>query len=420
MRDDHCSTAVDRPASRAIDRRTMLAGAAGALLGVALNWPSQAGARAASPESLADVPFDPMLARRLEQALDHAVAASSGRILGGILHVERAGYGSWTGTAGLGRLHPDVAIRPGDRFPAGSIVKPFVATTVLQLAERGRFTLDATLPNVLPADVIDRFPTASKITVRMLLGHRSGLPEWSTPATDAAAARDPGRVWEVSEFLDLAAAQKALFPPGARYAYSNTNYTLLGLVIEHATDRSWRQEVTDRVIRPLGLRATVLPAPGNRSPMGPYAHGYLKLNGRVLDVSRVDPSMAGAAGGYALVTTVGDLVRFLDALLAGRLFRRRETLKAMLAFKPASGQPTSEPGQVGYGLGLLRRVLPGGIETIDHLGTTSSYYSAYVGRLPRQKVTLAAALNGKTRAGQELDPSPLLIPVIQALAKTRR
>src|SRR5439155_4917225 len=157
---------------------------------------AQSEQRSAMLEVPADVPFDPVLTRRLQQALDHAVAASSGRIPGAILHVERAGRGSWTGTAGLGRLQPDIAVRPGDRFPAGSIVKTFVATTVLQLVERRRLTLDAALPSVLPADVTDRFPTASKISVRMLLGHRSGLPDWSNPVTDAAAARDPGRVWK--------------------------------------------------------------------------------------------------------------------------------------------------------------------------------------------------------------------------------
>jgi D-alanyl-D-alanine carboxypeptidase len=248
----------------------------------------------------------------------------------------------------------------------------------------------------------------------MLLGHRSGLADWSSPATDVAVARDPGRVWKVSEFLDLAAARKPLFAPGARYGYSNTNYNLLGLIIEHATDRSWRREVTDRIVRPLRLRTTVLPAPGNRSPMGPYAHGYVELNGKLLDISRTDSSMAGAAGGYAIVTTVRDLVRFLDALLAGRLFRRRETLRAMLAFKRAP-DPES-PGQVGYGLGLIRRVFPGGVETIDHYGGTV-VYAAYVGRLPRQGATFAAAVNGKVRAGQVVDASPLLFPVLQALAK---
>src|SRR3954464_14479682 len=120
MRDDHCSTAADGFASGALDRRRLLTGAAGALLGIALSRPSLAGARAASSAFLADARFDPALARRLQQVLEHSVAASNGRIPGVILPVERAGPGNWTGTAGLGRLHPKVAIRPGDRFRAGS------------------------------------------------------------------------------------------------------------------------------------------------------------------------------------------------------------------------------------------------------------------------------------------------------------
>jgi D-alanyl-D-alanine carboxypeptidase len=406
--DDHCSTAAEEPLSRAIDRRTALAGAAAAFLGIALNWPSLAGARAASLGSLADVRFDPVLARRLQQVLDGAVASSKGKVPGAILHVERAGKGNWAGAAGLGQLQPDQAMRPGDRFRAGSIVKLFVAARVLQLVESGRFTLDTTLPDVLPADVVDRFPTAPRITLRMLLGHRSGLADWSTAATDVAAARDPARVWKVSDSLDLAAAKKPLFAPGTRYAYSNSEYTLLGLVIEHATGRSWQQEVTDHVIRPLGLGATLLPAAGNRSWMGPYAHGYMEVNGRVLDVSSVDPSMAGAAGGHALITTTGDLVRFLDALLAGRLFRRPETLRRMLTFAPAP----DVGGQVGYGLGIERRVAPGGIELIGHLGGAGGY-NAYVGRMPRQQVTFAAAMNSSA------DPSLLLFPVFRTLADAR-
>src|SRR5438876_49547 len=137
-------------------------------------------------------------------------------------------------------------------------------------------------------------------------------------------------------------------------------------------------------------------------------------NGRVLDLSNVDPSVAGAAGGYGLVTTVRDLLRFLDALLAGRLFRRRETLQAMLAFKPAPDR--ASPGQVGYGLGLIRRVFPGGIETIDHYGGTV-VYAAYVGRLTRRQVTFAAAVNGKVRPGQVADACRLLLPVLPALSQ---
>ena len=139
--------------------------------------------------------------------------------------------------------------------------------------------------------------------------------------------------------------------------------------------------------------------------MGPYAHGYMEAGGKVLDVSGVDPSMAGAAGGHALVTTGSDLVRFLDALLAGRFFRRPETLRQMLTFAPAP----DVGGQVGYGLGIERRVAPGGIELIGHLGGAGGYY-AYVGRLPRQQMTLAAAMNSSA-----VDPSPFLLPVFRTL-----
>jgi D-alanyl-D-alanine carboxypeptidase len=360
---------------------------------------------AATPVARSEEAIDPVLARRLQQALDDAVAASNGAIPGALLHVASADHGRWAGAAGLRQLDPALPMRPDDRVGAGSVVKPFVATTVLQLVEAGAFPLDAPLPAVLPAEVTERFPDAAAITVAMLLGHRSGLPEWHSPAVATAAARDPGRVWTDDEFLALAAAQEPLFPPGTAYAYANTNYTLLGRVIEHATGRGWREEVTDRVIEPLALRATALPAPGDRSLGGPHAHGYAAVNGELVDVTTVDPSMAGAAGGNALITSGADLVRFLDGLLAGRLFQRPETLQAMLDFQPAEG----EPGQVGYGLGLLQRVLPGGIETIDHLGGGVGF-RAYVARLPRQEVTLAIAFNSRA------DPAPLLLPVLAAVA----
>jgi D-alanyl-D-alanine carboxypeptidase len=224
-----------------------------------------------APTSLAARPaprFDPALARQLQRALRDALRDPSATAPGAILHVRGRKLGAWTGVAGLGRVSPDVPTRSRDRFRAGSIAKPFVSVVVLQLAERGRLSLDARLPQVLPADVLRRFPTAADITVRMLLGHRSGLPEWDSPAVDEQVARDPAKVWSVSEFLDPAAAQPPLFAPGTGFFYSNTNYNLLGLIIERITGRSWRREVTRRIIRPLRLTGTDLPG-----PRAPVDHG---------------------------------------------------------------------------------------------------------------------------------------------------
>jgi D-alanyl-D-alanine carboxypeptidase len=222
---------------------------------------------------------------------------------------------------------------------------------------------------------------------------------------DEQVGRHPAKVWKTSEFLDLAAAQPPVFAPGTSFSYSNTNYNLLGLIVERITGRSWRHEVTRRIIRPLRLTHTDLPAPGHRSIAGAHAHGYGPLDGRTLDLTRVDPSFAGAAGACALVTTVHDLARFRDALFGGRLFRRRATLRQMLDLAPAQG----EGGLVGYGLGIEEFALPGGVALVGHLGGTAGYRSFFGGVRPFG-VTMAFALNAQD------DPTPLVLPVVQALA----
>jgi D-alanyl-D-alanine carboxypeptidase len=394
-------------ARRFVDRRTLLVGAAGALAAAGLSGPARAAGSATSLAARAGPRFDPGLARRLQRALRDALRDPSTQSPGAILHVQSPKLGRWSGVAGLGRVAPAEPMRRADRFRAGSIVKPFVAVAVLQLVERGRLSLDARLPEVLPASVTGRVANAADITVRMLLGHRAGIPDWDSPAVDEQVARDPAKVWNVGELLDLAAAKPPLFAPGTSFSYSNTDYTLLGLIIERITGRSWRHPVTRRVIRPLRLTRTALPAPGQRSIKGPLAHGYVEIDGRLVDVN-LDPSFAGAAGGYALATTVADLARFLDALLAGRLFRHRATLKQMLTIAPAQG----EGGLVGYGLGIEQRALPGGAELIGHLG--GAVYRSYVGRLHPTGATIALAMNA------EDDPTPLLLPAVKALLATRR
>ena len=407
MPDDDLAPVAAGDGSRAVDRRTLLVGAAGALAAAGLSAPARAARHATSVAAPSGPRFDPDLARQLQQALHDALRDPNIRAPGAILHVQSPKLGRWTGVAGLGRVTPAEPMRRADRFRAGSIVKPFVAVAVLQLAERGRLSLDARLPEVLPASVTGRVANAADITVRMLLGHRAGIPDWDSPAIDEQVARDPAKVWEVGEFLDLAAAKPPLFAPGTSFSYSNTDYTLLGLILERITGRSWRHEVTRRVIRPLRLSRTALPPPGQRSIKGPLAHGYVELDGQLVDVN-IDPSFAGAAGGYALATTVGDLARFLDTLLAGRLFRHRATLKQMLTIAPAQG----EGGLVGYGLGIEQRALPGGPTLIGHLG--GAVYRSYVGRLHPTGTTIALAMNA------EDDPTPLLLPAVKALLATRR
>ena len=114
--------------------------------------------------------------------------------------------------------------------------------------------------------------------------------------------------------------------------------------------------------------------------------------------------MAGAAGGHALLTTTDDLSRFLHALLAGRLFHQRENLKQMRTFVAAP----DPDGLVGYGLGLERYLLPGGVEVVGHMGTTGGYRTLMF-HLPAQNIDLTMTINNPG------DPTSILLPALKLL-----
>ena len=371
---------------------------------VTLRIDISAGVGATNLEVTEEKEFDEDLASQLQAALQDAVDSPETHFPGALLYVSSPELGTWSGAAGLGDIETTTAMRPEDKFRAGSIMKPFVAVVVLQLVEEALFSLDDPLPAVLPESVTARFADSDQITVRMLLNHTSGILDWLTEAAIAEIVANPTKVWDMEEFLDLAAAQEPAFAPGEDYTYSNTEYNLLGLIIERATGRSWRDEVRGRVIEPLNLQNTHLPEPGDLSIPGDYAHGYHPIEGTLVDFTEVDPSMAGAAGGSALVSNLPDLVRFMGALLAGDLFQNAETLDEMLAFVDAP----DEGGQVGYGLGIEQRMLPGGIEMIGHLGGTAGYRT-YTGYLPAQDISIAMVVN------VEGDPTPVLFPALQIL-----
>ena len=176
----------------------------------------------------------------------------------------------------------------------------------------------------------------------MLLNHTSGLGRYDDDVFYDEVIANPRRRWSVAELLDRAAAQPRFAAPGVRHAYSNTNYNLLGLVLEHATGKPWRTVVRERVIDRLGLRHTSLPEPGHTPAGRDIARAYEHVDGALRDVTDVDSSMAGAAGGHALLTTTADLSRFLDGLLDGKLFRHRRTLRQMRSVRRGA-----EPGGPG-------------------------------------------------------------------------
>ncbi|MFC8709813.1 serine hydrolase domain-containing protein [Streptomyces sp. NPDC057197] len=275
---------------------------------------------------------------------------------------------SRTYTAGVGDLATGSRVPVDGQIRAGSNTKAFTAVVVLQLVAEGKVGLDASVDTYLPGLVRGDGIDGRHITVRQLLQHTSGLPEYM----DAPALTDfttiQYRYFEPRELLDGALAQKAHFAPGTQWEYSNTNYLVAGLLIQKVTGRPFGEEVTKRVIDRIGLRHTYVPATGETALREPHPHGYLNTgpDAPLIDYTEMDSSMAWSAG--AVVSTNTDLNTFYSALLAGRLLPAAQ-LAQMRTTVPAE---LLGPG-VRYGLGIQSRPLSCGGLVWGHGGTSVGY-----------------------------------------------
>jgi len=284
--------------------------------------------------------------------------------------------GSETHYAQAGR-----GITRADHFRAGSITKTFIATLVLQLAAEHRLSLSDTVEQHLPGLVRGAGNDGRRMTLRSLLNHTSGLRDFT---------RDTGGVVPVTP---LQAVRIALTHPPAergRFSYSNTDYVVLGMVVQQVTGRSYAVEAERRIIAPLGLTGTSFPGSHTSLP-GPHGRAYTADG---TDVTELDPQVAGAAG--ELVTTLADLDRFYAALLGGRLLPSR-WLREMRDTRTAHGL---------YGMGLFPQKLSCGITVWGHNGRIIGSYVRTAATVDGRRV-LTFRVNTTAIADPDLEPALL-------------
>jgi D-alanyl-D-alanine carboxypeptidase len=247
-----------------------------------------------------------------------------------------------------GRITARGEIRPGDRFRVGSTSKTFISTVILQLEAEGKLGLD---------DPAERYvPGTGPVPLRALLDHTSGI---NNHAENPAVFEGwPLKHWEPRQLVDIGLAM----PRKTGFYYSNTNYVILGLVIEQVTGRPYAREVERRIIEPLGLERTAFDE-------GPRVRGVVPGRAEGQDVTVQDTSWAGASG--ALVSTGRDLARFYGSL--DRLLSRKQ-LKRMKA-------------SATYGLGLFAIKTPCG-RAWGHNGAVPGYYTNAFTRGERTVVVL--------------------------------
>ena len=271
---------------------------------------------------------------------------------------------------GKGNLETGQAPPLDGEVRIGSNTKTFVAVVVMQMVQEGKVGLDEPIETYLPGLIKGEGIDGSKITVRQLLQHTSGLPEYTdtTPGrSDIFQIKDhyiPPR-----DLLDTALGKPAAFEPGTQWAYTNTNYVVLGMLVERVSQRPVGEQIDERIVKKLGLSHTYFPAPGDRSIKGTHPQGYhLSAEGKLGDMTEMDPAWAWAAG--AMVSTPSELNTFFQAVFDGRLL----TQSSIDEMKNGAVDASSRlgPGTV-YGLGLIGRSLTCGGTSWGHGGTIHGY-----------------------------------------------
>jgi len=282
------------------------------------------------------------------------------------------------------------AMRPTDRLLQGSVGKTYVSAVALQLVHDGKLDLDAHIERYLGNEPwFARLPNARTITVRQLMSHTSGLVRWEfQPAATTLFREQPMKVWTPEERLSYVFDLAPPFAAGQGWEYSDTNYIVLGMIIERVTGRPYYDELRRRLLGPLALRNTI---PSDRPELPGVANGYA---GRRNELGGFDATLAGGRlainpqlewTGGGLASTADDLARWGKLLYEGKAF------DASLLPELLRGVPAQLGRDAKYGLGVIIRPTALG-ESWGHSGFFPGYATELL-YVPATKTAMALQIN---------------------------
>jgi D-alanyl-D-alanine carboxypeptidase len=306
--------------------------------------------------------------------------------------------------AGLGNLTPTERPHPSDHMRIASVAKAFSGAVALSLVSEGRLTLDTTITERLPD-----LPAAwSTVTLRNLLNHTSGVPDYTAdPDFQATVGANPQGYIAPRELVDFVADEPLRFPAGTAYEYSNTDNIIVGLMAEAATSTSYENLLAQHVFGPLGLNDTSLPS--DSALPEPFIHGYDVSTTPPEDISTaISPSGAWASGG--IQSTPADLNRFVRGYVGGKLFDKEERTQQFQFVDGGNSDPPG-PGDNAAGLALFRYKTSCGT-VFGHTGSFPGYTQFIAATRDGQR-SVTVSINEQVN----LDPSD---PVLQALQKAER
>jgi D-alanyl-D-alanine carboxypeptidase len=320
----------------------------------------------------------------LDRALKELVAMEGGPP--GVIAVVQRGQHREVHTFGVANVRTGRPMRIHDRMRVASAAKAFSGAVALSLVSEGKLSLQDTIGERLP-----ELPEAwSKVTLRQLLNHTSGIPDFSLDrdfqeALVASLTKAP----PPEELLSFVEDEDLLFDPGSEYHYSNSDNIVVGLMVEAATGMSYEDQLREQVYSPLGLSMTSLPRGPNLKK--PFIHGYDLSEHPPEDVSElVAAGWSWASGG--IVSTPADLNDFIRGYVGGKLFDERTRAKQRRVVEGGSSEPPG-PGKNSAGLALFRYETRCGT-VWGHTGNTAGY-TQFMAASPNGSRSVTVSINSQ-------------------------
>lgn len=344
---------------------------------------------------------NPELQARLDKTLDSMrIRIKSAALSGGMVLPDGS---VWTSASGMASQNPVTQAQPDQLLLIGSVTKTIISAAILNLAQNGQLALNDKISKwIEPLPHID-----TNITITHLLRHQSGIYDiLESQGLNVEMISNQNVVfapWDIiTRYL-----QAPLFAPGAQWSYSNTNYFLLGIIIEKITGQTYYQYIRSQILEPHQLTSFAIPA--FETMEGDVCHVWLDLNGDQLTEDAHDfysnylalNSVAGAAGGY--YANSADLARWMYKFIRGEVVNASWVAEAQKTVY-ASGVPNGT-----YGLGLMKKSFLG-FTGYGHGGDLG--YSASAWYFPEKEVSIAVLNNDAKNISWNL------VPVVQALLKT--
>jgi D-alanyl-D-alanine carboxypeptidase len=267
---------------------------------------------------------------------------------GAVVAVYSPAEGWWATAKGFAKVENNTPMELCHLQYLQSIAKSYMAVGILKLYEQGKIKLDAPITDYLPVKYSRYIDQPATITVRMLLNHTSGVPEYSdVPEYITYLLQHPNHVFSSDEFLQYIEKKKLLFTPGSKFSYTNTNYHLLALLAD-AVSGDHAELINQSVLKPLGLQHTFYRNDKNYINYPNLVNSYLDRysNGTIENVSQMqNANMLSSKGDDGIVATPMDAVRFLKGLMEGKLLKPA-TMKEMQTWVH------DDKNNPVYGLGL--------------------------------------------------------------------